>query len=225
VGRKPSRALLVINTTSGPNDDSIRHLPGLVDLLAAHGIDVDVCVKLSKRQARKDVRAFAKKGRKLVIAAGGDGTIEAVARGLLGTKAVLGIVPLGTYNNVAASLGVPSDMAEAVALIGSGPTRRVDVGMVRCEGRRKPKPFLELVSIGIGAALAPAGQEAKDGNWLAAAEMLTPAVDMELATITVRRDRDEPPLRARTLSVTVSNTPRSGAASTTASSTSPSTAT
>jgi diacylglycerol kinase (ATP) len=211
LGARSGRALLIINTKSGPNDDSILQLRPLVELLAGHGIDVDVRVKLRKRQARKEARAFAKDGCELVIAAGGDGTVQAIARGLIGTNAVLGIVPLGTYNNVAASLGIPTDMAEAVALIAAGPTRAVDVGMVRVEGRRKPKPFFEVASIGVAAALTPAGQEAKDGNWLAAAEALPAVTQMAPAATTLTLDREEPPLQAETLLVTVSNTPRAGA--------------
>lgn len=206
------RALLVINTKSGPNDDSILQTRPLVQLLARHGIDVDVRVKLSKKQARKEVRAFVEDGCRLVIAAGGDGTIQAVARVLIGTDAVLGIVPLGTYNNVATSLGVPSDMGEAVALIAAGPTRLIDVGEVRVAGRRRPRPFFEVVSVGIAAIAAPAGQEAKDGNWLAAAEALPAATQMQPASAALTLDGEEPPLQAETLLITVSNTPRAGAA-------------
>jgi diacylglycerol kinase (ATP) len=205
------RALLVINTKSGPNDDSILWLRPIVELLEAEGIDVDVRVKLRKRQARRDARRFARRGCDLVIAAGGDGTVEAVVRGLLGTRAVLGIVPLGTYNNIAASLGVPTDLAEAVALIAAGPVRAVDVGWVRVGGR-KPRPFFELVSIGVAAALVPAGQEAKDGNWLGAAQALPGVARIEPSSTAVRLDGEEPARRAETLLVTISNTPRAAAA-------------
>lgn len=215
-GREPPaeprrRALLIINTKSGPNDDSILQLRPLVLMLAEHGIDVEVRVKLRKRQARKDVRRFVRKGYGLVIAAGGDGTVEAVARGLIGTKATLGIVPLGTYNNLATALGVPTDMAEAVALIAAGPTRLVDVGEVRVAGRKKAKPFVEMVTIGVAAAAMPAGQEAKDGHWGAAVGLLPAVAEMPMAAATVRLDGAEP-WRAETVLVTVSNSPRAAAA-------------
>ena len=51
---------------------------------------------------------------------------------------MLGIVPLGTYNNVAGCLGLPFDAAEACALIGAGPVRRIDVGRVTAQGQQAP---------------------------------------------------------------------------------------
>jgi diacylglycerol kinase family enzyme len=62
---------------------------------------------------------------RFVIAAGGDGTVESVASGLVGTTATLGIIPLGTYNNVATCLGIPTDVEQACALIACGAARRV----------------------------------------------------------------------------------------------------
>ena len=58
----------------------------------------------------------------LVVAAGGDGTVAAVAHHLVGTDAVLGILPLGTGNALARELGVPSSLPDAVALL-VGPHR------------------------------------------------------------------------------------------------------
>ncbi len=73
------RALLIVNSKSGPNRDSLSRTRELVDLLGAYNIAVDVRIKLSKKQAARDARAAAKAGCKLVIAAGGDGTVEAIA--------------------------------------------------------------------------------------------------------------------------------------------------
>src|ERR1051325_4247900 len=92
--KPPLRALLIINSKSGPAHDSLLRVGELVDLLAQHGIAADVRVKLHKSQARRDARAAARDGYPLVLAAGGDGTVAAVARGLVGTRTVLGIIPL-----------------------------------------------------------------------------------------------------------------------------------
>src|SRR5579871_1134303 len=100
--RWPKRqALLVINSKSGPNSDSLLHLHELIDVLREFQVHVDVHVKLRKKEARHATRAAATSGKyDLVIAAGGDGTVEAVGRGLLNTQVPLGIIPLGTFNNV-----------------------------------------------------------------------------------------------------------------------------
>src|SRR4029450_5811264 len=109
------------------------------DMLAMFGIRADVRVKLRKSQARKEARAAAGQKRyDLIIAAGGDGTVEAVASGLIGTAATLGIIPLGTYNNIATCLGIPTDVENACALIAGGVSRNVDVGQVFARYRKGP---------------------------------------------------------------------------------------
>jgi len=75
--------------------------------------------------ARAEAAALA--GAELVIAAGGDGTVSAVAGALLGTKAVLGILPLGTLNHLARDLGISFDLEQAAAVIGAGQQRVIDV--------------------------------------------------------------------------------------------------
>jgi diacylglycerol kinase family enzyme len=69
-------------------------------------------------------------GSKLVVAGGGDGTINAVASHLVHTDVVLGVLPLGTLNHFARDLGVPQELEAAVALLGSGRILEVDVGTV-----------------------------------------------------------------------------------------------
>jgi diacylglycerol kinase family enzyme len=77
-----------------------------------------------------------------VVAAGGDGTVSAVAAGLVGTDVALGVIPLGTLNHFAKDIGVRS-VDEAIAAIAAGVTKRVDVGEVN--GR----VFINNSSIGL----------------------------------------------------------------------------
>jgi diacylglycerol kinase (ATP) len=205
-----TRAILIINTKSGPSNDSILRVREVVERLAAHGITAEVRVKLRKKQARREARAAAKAGYPLIIAAGGDGTVAAVAAGLVGAKAVLGIIPLGTYNNVATSLGIPTDIAQAIALIAVGATRPVDVGWVQAQGRRKGRVFLEMAAVGVTAALMPVGQNAKKGAWDQAARHLPAAVQMEPTPTRIRLDGAKPVRRVKTLLVEVVNAPRMG---------------
>jgi YegS/Rv2252/BmrU family lipid kinase len=87
-----------------------------------------------------------------VVAAGGDGTITALAAALVGTDKSLAILPLGTVNALAKDLHVPLDLASAVAAIATGHTHRIDVGEVN--GR----VFLHKVVVGVIPAVA-AGRE------------------------------------------------------------------
>lgn len=71
-----------------------------------------------------------KRGDPLLIIGGGDGTVSAAASVLAGTKTVLGVLPLGTLNHFARDLGIPVNLDDAVALIGSGKPRGIDVAEV-----------------------------------------------------------------------------------------------
>jgi diacylglycerol kinase (ATP) len=206
------RALLIINSKSGPNHDSILQLRDLVDRLATFGIRADVRVKLRKSQARKQARVAAVRKRyPLVIAAGGDGTVESVASGLVGTQATLGIIPLGTYNNVATCLGIPTDVEQACALIACGAERRIDVGVVVARHMKRPRIFLELSTVGLGAALGPLGQHVEKGRWDQAAQALPKVMDMSPGPTQVLLDDEGQSRTSNTLLVTVSNSPRAGA--------------
>src|SRR5579859_1082993 len=175
--KKPLRALLIINSKSGPAHDSLLRVAELVELLAAHHIAADVRVKLHKSQARREARAAAAAGYPLVVAAGGDGTVAAVARGLVGSQTVLGVIPLGTYNNVATSLGIPTDVAQACALIAAAPVRAVDVGEVSARGLKRSRVFLEIGAVGIAAPLTIAGQGFEKGRWGAVLKLLPHALE------------------------------------------------
>ena len=180
-------------------------------MLATFDIRAAVRVKLTKSQARRDARAAAKSDYPLVIAAGGDGTVESVAAGLIGTHSVLGIIPLGTYNNVATCLGIPKDLAEACALIASGSPRAIDAGQVTVRGSDSPRLFFETCAVGLGAVLTSVGQGAEKGRWRRAPRVLPGLVGMPPMCTQIRLDGG-PPHWVDTLLVTVSNAPRGGAA-------------
>jgi diacylglycerol kinase (ATP) len=209
--RRPMPALLIINSKSGPKRDSLLRVRELVDLLAGHGISADVRVKLRKSQARRQARAAARAGCPLVVAAGGDGTVSAVARGLVGSNTVLGVIALGTYNNVATSLGIPTDVAQACALIAAAPVHAIDVGEVHARGMKRRRVFLEMGAVGIAAPLALAGQGFEKGRWDALMQHLPHALEMTPAVVGVRLDGQGPVHRAHTMLALVANTPRAGA--------------
>jgi diacylglycerol kinase family enzyme len=101
-------------------------------------------------------------GIRMFVVCGGDGTISAVARTLAGTHATLGIIPIGTQNNTALSLGIPSDIPAAIAILRTGRRIKVDIGMATC-GKIKT-PFLEVCSVGLISTLFPSADDIQHGN-------------------------------------------------------------
>ena len=71
-----------------------------------------------------------RRGARLIVAAGGDGTVSAVASRVAGTGVALGVLPLGTLNHFAKDLGIPLELDEALAVLGDGRIVDVDIGEV-----------------------------------------------------------------------------------------------
>jgi diacylglycerol kinase (ATP) len=92
-------------------------------------------------------------GADLVLAVGGDGTVNEVAQGLLASPAGLGIVPVGSGNGLARALRIPLRPEPALAALEAGVRRRMDVGFLN--GR----PFLNVAGVGFDAAVGHAFHE------------------------------------------------------------------
>jgi YegS/Rv2252/BmrU family lipid kinase len=87
-------------------------------------------------------------GADVVLAVGGDGTVNEVARGMLGSRAALGIVPVGSGNGFARALRLPLRPDRALAALEAAERRAVDVGLLN--GR----PFLNVAGVGFDATVA-----------------------------------------------------------------------
>jgi len=79
----------------------------VLDPLVANGVRLEIVETERRGDARALARAAAANGARLVVAAGGDGTIAEVSSGLVGTDAALGVIPLGTANVLAHEIGLP----------------------------------------------------------------------------------------------------------------------
>jgi diacylglycerol kinase family enzyme len=108
------------------------------------------------------VRDAIAQGIRMFVVCGGDGTISAVARAMIGTNANLGIIPTGTQNNVALSLGIPTDIPAAIAILRTGQRSKVDVGIVNCGDISTP--FIEICSVGLFSTLFPSVDDIQHGD-------------------------------------------------------------
>ena len=89
----------------------------------------------------------------IVVAAGGDGTVGSVANAVIGTPAVMAILPLGTSNDFARSLNIPLRVENAVRLISNGRVSRVDAGRLRRDGQ-PPRHFVHAAAAGLNVQFA-----------------------------------------------------------------------
>jgi YegS/Rv2252/BmrU family lipid kinase len=110
---------------------------GLAELrrrLAAEGVADPIWYEVRKsRKAGKAARQAVGDGARLLYVWGGDGTVQRCVDALAGSDVAISILPAGTANQLATSLGIPTDLAEAVRIGCSGERRRLDLGKVNGE--------------------------------------------------------------------------------------------
>lgn len=209
VGQGVRRAQLIFNPASGKDvSNNALRLSQIISSLHAHGIEASIGFKTSGKAARALAKDAVRDGLPLVIVAAGDGTISDVASQLIGTATVLGVVPIGTMNNIARSLGVPLEIDDACALIGMGTTRHIDVGRLRSNQSKHDEHFLECAGVGLAAIGALAGQAFEKRHWRALPRVLQRFFQAKLGTMRIELDGTE--IQASTRIVTVSNAPLMG---------------
>ncbi len=138
----PAPIIVIVNATAGTGlpDDWARQLQ---DKFGQAGLHAQVRVVQSGSDIEPTVKAAVKEGAEIVVAGGGDGTVSAVASGLVDSGVTLGVLPMGTLNHFAKDLGIPLDQEEAIAVIAAG--RRLDVDAGEVNGR----VFINNSSLGI----------------------------------------------------------------------------
>lgn len=124
-------ALLIYNPTSARRRRSrLAEVENARRILAADGLSVELAATSERGSATRFAMQAAAETRDLVIACGGDGTINEVVNGLAGSTVALGILPAGTANILAKELCVPWDIGMAARGIARSETRRIALGAV-----------------------------------------------------------------------------------------------
>ena len=207
---KVVQAKLIANPGAGKPEETPKQLELAARYLQGHGIEVNVALARPKEEATPLAKQAVKEGYDMVIAMGGDGTLEAVLRGMVGRKTPMGIIPTGTQNNIAKSLGIPTDMEEACALIASRHVRKLDVGQVKVKNGKKLF-FFELTAIGLVAALYPKANKLADGKLSKLKDVALTLIHQEPQPEVFLTLDDESKIKVKTMLVVVSNAPMSGA--------------
>jgi diacylglycerol kinase (ATP) len=205
--KKKSKLIkLIANPGAGDAKEEADTLKLVTDSLEKKGLKVDLVLTKPKEKATPVARRASRKGYKVIVAMGGDGTIEAVMRGMIGSKARLGIIPSGTENNIAKSLGIPADLEEACALIASGRTLKLDIGQVKTK-KGKKFHFFEMATVGLSAAIYPGMNKVAGGKLSHIKDTATTFLHQETKPTVYLTFNNESKDKVETMLVMVSNTP------------------
>jgi diacylglycerol kinase (ATP) len=198
-----TRVCAIVNPLSGKKAGFTTNAQGVAEVtaaLAAVGINADILETEYPGHATALADTAIRDGYEVIIACGGDGTVSETAKALVGKKGVtLGILPVGSANNVAHMTGVPFDLTEAAHNLHTGAVKNIDVG--KCNGVY----FFETAGIGLDAALFPILNKVDKGEYIRLWDALTTLFRFRQRTVTLVLDKRV--IRVKALVVLVANGP------------------
>jgi YegS/Rv2252/BmrU family lipid kinase len=138
-----SRALLLVNHHSRQGQERYQEA---INCLNELGLKLITESTENPRQLGDMIRRYQQEI-DLVIVGGGDGTLNAAVGAIVDTQLPLGILPLGTANDLARTLGIPNSIPQACQIIANGQLRRIDLGLVN------DKYFFNVASLGLSVKI------------------------------------------------------------------------
>ncbi|PYS45809.1 MAG: hypothetical protein DMF68_21095 [Acidobacteria bacterium] len=162
--------LIIVNPASAGNSTRAAW-PAMASDLAAHFGAFNCAFTKAAGDARALAAKGAREGRRLIVACGGDGTINEVANGILESgchDVELGILPSGTGGDFRRTLRIPVSAADAARTLLRGRTRSIDVGRatyINHEGAEETRYFLGVASFGMSTEII-SRVKASDSRWL-----------------------------------------------------------
>ncbi len=133
---------VIFNPTAGAGR-SRKALETVEKILRERNKEYTVANTEYREHAIKLARGAVGKGYEGIISVGGDGTLLEAAQGLLDTEEILGVIPAGTGNDFREAIGVPNDAAQALEIILTGHSTRVDTGLINGK-----KTFINVAGTG-----------------------------------------------------------------------------
>ncbi|HEY7692899.1 MAG TPA: diacylglycerol kinase family protein [Gaiellaceae bacterium] len=156
IAQRSAKAVFLVNPASAGGSTG-RRWPELAHRAAALGLQGDALFSERPGHLRDLARLAAEEGAGLVVAVGGDGTVNEVASGLLGTDAELAVVARGTGVDFVRTYGIPTKLDDAVRVALHGGTREIDAGRVAFRtwsGEPGEAWFVNVAGVGMSGAVA-----------------------------------------------------------------------
>lgn len=191
-----------------------REWPQAERLLRSHFPDIEVAATTGPGSAARLAEDWSRRGKKLVVACGGDGTLSEAADGLLraNTDVTLGCIPAGTGSDLSKTLSLPVDLADSIGRIIGGSTRRIDAGrlsFVDDGGNAASRHFINIASLGVSGPTDRAVNAAKSkgsvgGKLVYLFHTIRELVRYRFQDVRLTVD-DLPPVEARIAVVAIAN--------------------
>jgi diacylglycerol kinase (ATP) len=160
------RILFVVNYFSG--NTAKESIPAMIEAWTAeHGFDPLIYAMKGKKDAEKIEELVEKEKPSVIVAAGGDGTCNLVAKIVMNTPVRMGIIPLGSANGMARELNIPRDPAAALDIIATGETSTIDILRVNNEHYS-----IHLSDVGLNAKIIRRFEREKRRGWWGYARQL-----------------------------------------------------
>jgi YegS/Rv2252/BmrU family lipid kinase len=191
---------IIVNASSGTGENAVLK-DQLHKLFARDGVVANISLARSGHEISELAKRATLGDADVVVAAGGDGTINSVASHLLNTKKTLGVLPLGTMNHFAKDLHVPLELEKAIETIIKGHVTTVDLGEVNGH------TFVNNSSLGLYPSIVREREKQErlgSGKWPAYVWAAI-AVLRRYPFLNVRLDADGKELKSRTPFVFVGN--------------------
>jgi YegS/Rv2252/BmrU family lipid kinase len=151
---KRREAVLISNPNAGRGGERReREIAYFCESLRSRGVDVEVLNTRGPNDATRLAASVARDGARDVIVSGGDGTINEVLQGLVGTGARLAVWPRGTANVLARELKLPFEAERAAEVIARGQSKPVYVGCATMEQTGAQRYFFLMAGIGLDASI------------------------------------------------------------------------
>ena len=202
-------AKLIANPEAGMVLKNPSAMADVARYLIDYGLKLDVAVARPTKKAARAAKKAVRDGYDIIIGMGGDGTIGGVIRGMVGSKAHLGLVAAGTENDYARSLGIPEDLKEACALIATGKARKLDLGQLRTKKTDK-FDFFMVATVGILSTVFPMVKNVPEGDASGIKDALKTLFKFESTPTVYLTLDDQPEIEVETMLVTITNTPLIG---------------